>query len=304
MAEPADRPTETASPPWLRLAPAVFLLLWSAGYSFGKMALAHAEPMTLLALRYGLVLVLLVPLLLIVRPPLPRRRADWLHLAVVGFLIQASYFGLFYLALELGVSAGAGALILSLQPILTALAAPRLTGEQVDRRLWLALGLGMAGAAIVILARSRIEVTSVAGILAATGSLLSITAGALYEKRFGGAHHPVASNAIQYAVGLLVLLPVAAGFEEMRIEWTDEFLVALAYLVLGNSLVAVTLLLAMIRHGAVARVSLLMFLVPPAASLFAWLIIDEPVPPLAWIGMVLAGIGIAMAGPLLRSARS
>lgn len=303
MADPTDSATTMAPPSWLWLAPAVFLLLWSAGYSFGKMALAHAEPMTLLALRYGLVLALLLPVLLVVRPPLPRRGAEWLHVAVVGFLIQAAYFGLFYLALRLGLSAGAGALILSLQPILTALAAPRLAGEPVDRRMWFALGLGMAGAAIVILARSHIEVNSFASILAAIGSLLSITAGTLYEKRFGGTHHPVTSNVIQYAVGLIVLLPLAAGLEEMRIDWTGEFVVALSYLVLGNSLIAVTLLLAMIRHGAVARVSLLMFLVPPAASLFAWLIIDEPMPPFAWIGMILAGIGIAMAGPMLRPTR-
>jgi drug/metabolite transporter (DMT)-like permease len=85
--------------------------------------------------------------------------------------------------------------------------------------------------------------------------------------------------------------------EDMKIVWTGEFMGALAYLVIGNSLIAVTLLLAMIRRGAVSRVSMLLFLVPPGAALFAWLLIDEPIPPLAWLGMVLAAIGIAMVGP-------
>lgn len=295
---------DAATPPWIRLAPAIFLMLWSAGYSFGKMALRHSEPMTLLALRYGLVLVLLAPFLAVMRPPRPKRAVDWVHLVVVGLLIQAGYFGLFYVALGLGMSAGAGALVLSLQPILVALLAPYLAGERVNARHWIALALGLAGAAIVIAARSAIEITSAIALLSCAAALLCITIGTLYEKRFGVSHHPVTSNFIQYIAAFLAILPAAWLMEDMDIAWTDEFVFSLAYLVIGNSLIAVTLLLAMIRRGAVSRVSMLLFLVPPGAAMFAWLLIDEPMPPLAWLGMALAAVGIAMAGPAVWRART
>src|SRR3712207_3357050 len=136
---------------WLRFAPAIFLLLWSAGFPVGKLGLAYAGPMTFLTIRYGLILLVLLPLLAILRPILPKGR-EWLHLAIVSLLIQGLYFGLGYASMALGVSAGAAALIASLQPILVALLAPTLTGEPIGCRVWLGLALGFAGAAIVIAA--------------------------------------------------------------------------------------------------------------------------------------------------------
>jgi drug/metabolite transporter (DMT)-like permease len=290
--------TETGAhkPLWLFLAPAIFLFLWSAGFAVAKLGLLHADPITFLALRYALVLVVLLPLVPIVRPPLPKRGIDWLHLAVVGFLIQAGYFGLCYIAMGNGMSAGALALIVSLQPILVGLLAPRLVGEQVNRLRWAGLALGLAGAALVIVARSAIEVTSLVAILAAIGGLAGMTGATLYEKRFGVSQHPVTANVVQYAVGLAATLPVAWALENMRVEWTAELIAALAYLVIGNSLIAITLLLAMIRRGQASSVSALFFLVPPGAALVAWITIGEAMPPLAWLGMGLAAVGVALVG--------
>lgn len=302
-----SRVTEAGAhkPLWLLAAPAVFLFLWAAGFPIAKIGLAHADPVTFLALRYALVLAVLAPFAIALRPPLPRRRVDWLHLAVVGFLIQAVYFGLCYIAMGFGVSAGAMALIVSLQPILVALAAPHLAGEKVGLLRWAGLALGLAGAGLVILARSAVEVTSGLGLLCAAGGLLGMTAATLYEKRFGLQHHPVTANVVQYAVGLAATLPIAWAMEEMRVEWTGDFVAALAYLVIGNSLVAITLLLAMIRRGEAARVSALFFLVPPLAALIAWAAIGEAMPALAWAGMGLAAVGVAVVGrPAPRARRS
>ncbi len=294
-----------AKPLWLLLAPAIFLILWSAGFAVAKVGLRHVEPITFLALRYGFVLVVLLPLIPIVRPPWPKRAADWLHLAVVGFLIQAVYFGLSYMGLGHGISAGAAALIVSLQPILVGLLAPRLAGERVGALGWIGLALGLAGAAVVIVGRSAIEVTSVGGILFTVGGLLGMTAATLYEKRFGITQHPVVSNVVQYAVGLVAVLPVAWASEDMQVEWTGEFVAALAYLVICNSLIAITLLLAMVRHGEASRVSALFFLVPPGAALIAWAVVGEVMPPMAWLGMGLAAIGVALVGrPAPRARRS
>jgi len=286
---------EKCSPFWSLVAPALFILLWSGGFTALKAGLAYAEPITYLALRYGVVLAVLVPLFLIMRPPLPKSPVEWGHQAVIGILVQTLYFGLAYIAMRLGVSAGLQALIVSLQPILVGILAPGLVHERVGVVQWLGLGLGILGAALVIMTRSAVDATSAAGILCSFGALFGMTAGTLYEKRFGVAQHPVTSNLIQYVVGFAAVLPLAWALEGMHVSWTGQMIAALLYLVIGNSLVSVTLLLAMIRRGEASRVSALFFLIPPIAAVIAWLLIDEAMPPLAWMGMALAAAGVAIA---------
>lgn len=281
-------------PLWLILAPAIFLLLWSAGFAIAKVGLLHSAPITLLALRYVLVLVVLAPFALFLRPPFPKTRRAWADIAIVGFLIQVAYFGLCYIAFKSGVSAAGVAIVVCLQPILVALVAPRWVGETVSRLAWAGLALGLTGAIVVILSRSQVQAENLFGVALTVGALFGITGGTLYEKRFGVSHHPVASNLIQYAVGAAFTLPVAYLTEDMHVTWNAEFAGVLAYLVLGNSLLAMSLLLAMIRAGEVSRVSALFYLVPAFSALFAWPLLGEAMPPLAWVGMALAGAGVAL----------
>jgi drug/metabolite transporter (DMT)-like permease len=282
-------------PLWLVAAPWIFLVLWSGGFSVAKLGLTYSEPLTFLSLRYAVVLVILAPLFLVMRPPLPARRRDLGHVAVVGFLIQAVYFGLCYVAFKSGASAGTVAIIVCLQPILVGLAAPYVARERIGRLRWLGLVLGFAGALTVIVARSTIAAESAFGVACAVGALLGITGGTLWEKRFGINLHPIISNLVQYAVGLAATLPVALAVERVSIFWTPQFIAALSYLVIGNSLIAMTLLLAMIRRGEVSRVSALFYLVPPVTAVIAWPLLGEAMPPLAWAGMAIAAAGVAMA---------
>ncbi len=284
----------SARPVWLILAPVIFLLLWSAGFAIAKIGLEHAQPMTLLALRYCLVVALLAPLALIFRPPLPNGARAWADIAIVGFLIQVVYFALCYIAFKSGVSAGGVAIIVCLQPILVALIAPRFVGESVGLRGWLGLALGLTGAAVTITARSSIAVENLFGLAMTVLALLGITAGTLWEKRFGISQHPITMNLIQYSVGAVVTLPLALLTENMAIQWSWEFAAVMAYLVIGNSIIAIGLLLAMIRVGEVARVSALFYLVPPLSALFAWPLLGEAMPLLGWAGMALAAVGVAM----------
>jgi drug/metabolite transporter (DMT)-like permease len=295
VAAPAARGGLEASPFLLKTAPAIFLLFWSAGFAAGKVGVTYTGPLTFLTVRYALVLLILFPLLIVMRPPLPRTRAEWTHLAVVGFLIQGLYFALGYVALAMGVSSAAAALIVSLQPILVALLAPRTAGEQVGGWGWIGLGLGLAGAAMVILARSSIEAMPALGIMAAVGALGGMTVGTLYEKRFGIAQHPVTANTVQYAAGLGTTLPLALLLEDRAIDWSLPLALSLLYLIVCNSLIALTLLLMMIRRGEVSRVSALFFLVPPMAALIGWVVLNEQMPPLAWLGLGLAAAGVALA---------
>ncbi len=280
---------------WHWLAPLLFVVLWSSGFAFAKLGLEDADPLTFLTLRYAAVLIILLPIALVIRPPWPKTKGAWKHIAMVGFLIQVVYFSFSYLAVTEGLSASANALIAAMQPILVALASPLLLREKVGFKRWLGLALGLGGAALVILARAEVEETATLGVILSVAALLGLTAATLYERRFGIEAHPVSANIIQFIVGFGLLLPMAALMEPMHVTWTGNFALALAYLVIANSLISVTLLLAMLRRGEAARVSSLFFLTPPTAALVAHLVLGEALPPLAWVGMALAAGGVAVA---------
>ena len=286
---------------WIIAAPCLFLILWSAGFAVAKIGLRHAEPFTLLALRYCLAVAVLLPLAAVLRPAWPSTAREWANVALVGFLIQVIYFGLCYMAFKSGMSAGAVAIIVCLQPLLVGLIAPWFVAEKVGLARWIGLALGLGGAALVILARSSVAAETSFGIAITFVALFGITGGTLWEKRFGVTHHPVVSNLIQYGVGALFTLPLALTTETMQIAWNGEFIAVMAYLVIGNSLISMTLLLAMIRAGEVSRVSSLFYLVPPLSALLAWPLLGEVMPLLAWCGMVIAGLGVSLASrPLAR----
>ena len=268
-----------SKPKWLIVAPVAFLLLWSGGYVAAKYGLSFAEPFTFLTLRFGCVVVAMLALFVILRPPLPKKPMEWTHLAIVGFLLQSLYFGMCYLAFRTGLAVGTLALLLSLQPILVGLVAPSWTNESIGWQRWAGLVLGLIGAAVVIISRSEIEPPSFLSFLFACLALVGITGGSLWEKRFGVSHHPVTSNLVGYAAGFLGVMPFMFLLETMHVDWTWGFVASLAYLVVGTSLIAVGLLLAMIRAGDVSRVSALFFLVPPLAALVAWLALGEMMPP-------------------------
>lgn len=282
-------------PAWLVFAPGIFLAMWSTGYVAAKFGLGYIEPMTFLALRFACVVTVMVFLFLILRPPLPRSKAEWMHLAIVGFMLQSLYFGMCYMSFTAGLSVGTLALILSMQPIIVGLVAPRWSGEKVDWRRWVGLLLGLSGAIIVILARSAVVAPSPIGFAFAALALFGITGGSLWEKRFGVSHHPVTSNLIGFTAGLLGIMPIVLVFETMELIWTWQLVGSLVYLIVGSSLIGVGLLLAMIRAGEVSKVSALFFLVPPLAATVAWIVLDEIMPPLAWLGMLVAGLGVFMA---------
>lgn len=284
-----------AQPVWLTLAPGIFLLLWSSGYVAAKFGLGFIEPLTFLTLRFGCVIAIMAVLFVVLRPPLPSTIAEWGHLAIVGFLLQAMYFGMCYMAFTSGISVGTLALILALQPILVGLIAPRWSGETVSLHRWFGLILGLTGALIVIAARSHISIPSQAALVFAVLGLIGITGGSLWEKRFGVSHHPITANLVGFTAGFVGVAPFMVMLESMEIVWTWQLTVSLIYLVVATSVIATGLLLAMIRAGAVYKVSALFFLVPPLAALFAWIVLNEIMPLMAWVGMAVAACGVMLA---------
>lgn len=272
----------------------VAVLLWSSGFIAAKAGLAHAETLTFLSLRYGLVTLLMAGLALAMRAPWPRDWRTVAHIAVAGTMLQAIYFGGVWLAMGKGVGAGVTALIVCLQPVITAAVVGPLLGERVSRRQWLGLVLGLAGVALVVARRLSLGLGSGEGMIWAFVGLLGITFGTLYQKKYCADMDPRTGSAVQFLTAALLLTPLALLFEEGVIHWTPAFIASLAYIAIFLSLISMILLTLMIRRGEASRVTSMFFLVPPGATLLGYLILDEPIGPVALAGMVVAALGVAL----------
>ncbi|MDK3022505.1 DMT family transporter [Cupriavidus taiwanensis] len=280
--------------PWL------FVLIWSTGFIVAKYGMPYAEPMTFLFLRFAGVLVLMVPFVLLARVPLPRvagtAATDWRavgHIAVAGLLLQAGYLGGVWAAIKLGMPAGVSALIVGMQPILTALIATRM-GERIDARQWLGLLLGIAGVALVVANKLGTSGLTPASLALAGGALISITVGTVYQRHFCPVFDLRMGSVIQFAAAALACVPFMFLFETRAVQWTPAMLGALAWSVVALSIGAISLLFLLIRQGAATKVSSLMYLTPPTTAVMAWLLFGERFPPLAAAGMVLAALGVAL----------
>lgn len=275
--------------------PLVFVLLWSSGFIVARFGLPYAPPLTFLILRFVGVLALLLPAVLLLRAPWPRGKIG--HIAVAGLLVQAGYLAGVWCAIKLGMPAGTTALIVGLQPILTAFAAP-LVGERVRPRQWLGLVFGLGGVALVVAAKIRLSGLSPAAFWLCVLALLSMTVGTLYQKRFCPQFDLRTGTIIQFAASLLVVAPLAMVYEDWTpsfaaVQWTARFVGAWLWSVLGLSIGAIFLLFALIRRSHATQVTSLLYLTPPTTALMAWLMFGEALSPLGMAGMALAVLGVA-----------
>ncbi len=276
------------------IVPGLFVLLWSSGFIGAKLGLPYAEPLTFLALRFACVLAIMVPFVLAVRAPWPATPRTALHIALSGALIHAGYLGGVFSAIHHGMSAGVVALIVGIQPLLTAAVAGRMLGEQVTPRQWTGLVLGIAGVTLVVWQNMAPQGLTAGSLALAVIALLSITFGTLYQKRFCPSFDARSGSVIQFAAAFALLLPLAWVTETMHIEWTGEFLFALGWLVLVLSVGAITLLFRLISRGAATRVSSLFYLTPAVTALLAYLVFGETLTVLALVGMAIAIAGVAL----------
>ncbi len=277
-----------------RAAPLLFLCLWSGGYVAARIAVHFCPPITLVAVRFVITLLIFLGLALALRAPWPRRWRDVLPIAVSGLLIQGFYFTGTYLSFARGMAAGPMALLLALQPVLTACVAAPLLGERVGPRQWLGLVLGLLGVALVLGTKLAAGVGTPAAVAWASVALVAITAGTLFQKRFCPVFDLWTGGVVQFLAAAAFAVPAALLLEAPEIAWTPAFGVALAYLVLGNSVVAISLLNLMIRKGEAARVTSLLYLVPGGAALLAWLLLGETMTGLALLGLLVGAGGVAL----------
>ncbi len=268
-----------ASPSLVRFAPALFILIWASGYVVAKAAAAHAEPLTFLLWRYlgTTVLMLLLAVASGVRWPSAR---DAAHLAVAGIGMQACYLGGVWVAIGKGMPAGISALIVNLQPVLTA-ALAFLVHERVSPRQWLGVALGFGGVVLVVwqklvLAGNPLLVPTFLCVFA----LLSMTAGTLYQKRYVPNFDLRAGQGIQAVASIIVTLPFALAFESFRIEWNTPVVLAMLWSVLVLTGGGISLIFVMLRQGRATTVTSYMYLVPAVTALMAWAMFGENLSPL------------------------
>ena len=280
-------------PRWLPIAPWVFLVVWSAGYGVAKLALESTTPMNLLALRFVGALLALVPFMLLLRPVWPSSNAVKDLLVVASFL-QLGHFFCIYLGLSLGASAGLLALLAASQPVLVTIVASLLNRRIPSARIWAGLLVGLVGAVWVICIQGDFSDGVLLGAILGFFAVVSLSLGQVYDKRQCPDCHPLLVYIIQYAFASIVCVPVALLFEGYQTEWNLSMISALSYLVLGNSLLGIFLMLTMVRFNAISQVTSIMFLVPGIAALIAWFVVDEVMPITAWPGIILAAVGVLL----------
>jgi drug/metabolite transporter (DMT)-like permease len=278
---------------WVALAPGIFVVLWSSGFIGSKLGIPHAEPFTFLALRFALVLAILVPTALLTRAPWPQGR-QLAQAAVAGLLMQALYLSGCVWSLRLGLSAGVLSLIASMQPILTAALAGMVLNECVLPRQWLGLALGFVGTGLVVAHKMGSGLT-VMMICPAVMALLGLTAGTLWQKRFCAGLDLRTGAVVQYAASLLIIGPLALLTESCPVHWCGEFVISLLWGACVLSIGAITLLSILIRSGSAVNVASLFYAVPAVTCLMAWGLFGERLVGLSLVGMVGAISGVWLA---------
>jgi drug/metabolite transporter (DMT)-like permease len=286
--------------------PLVFVLIWSTGFIVARYGMPHAPPLSFLAWRYVLSILCFLPWIVLARVAWPATRAQWLHLAVTGVLMHGGYLGGVWAAVKAGMGSGLVALIVGVQPVLTAVWLSS-RGSRVSARQWVGLALGFAGLVLVVSRKfGQGGEADLANLSLAVLALLSITTGTLYQKTFVAPCDVRSANAVQLMAALLVTLPLAL-LESETVRWTTatgapnlELMAAMAWSVLGLTLGGSSLLYLLIQRGAATSVTSLLYLVPPTTALMAWVLFAEPVTLVTITGTVLTAAGVSL---VVRSAR-
>ncbi len=293
---------------WLRAMPVVFVLIWSTGFIVARYGMPYAPPFSFLLLRYICSILCFLPWILLARVAWPRDRAQWLHLSVTGILMHAGYLGGVWAAVKSGMGSGLSALIVGIQPVLTAIwlswSLRRSDQPGVSPRQWGGLLLGFAGLLMVVWHKltmgSALDHVTPVNMAFAIGALLSITVGTLYQKRFVQPCDVRSANTVQLLAAAVVTLPLA-WLEPEAMQWNPQLVGAMAWSVLGLTLGGSSLLYILIQRGAAASVTSLMYMVPPTTAIMAWVLFGETITALTLAGTALTALGVSL---VVRPARA
>ena len=274
--------------------PLVFVLIWSTGFIVARYGMPHAGPFSFLALRFVLSVLAFVLWIAVARAAWPQGREQWMHLAITGLLMHAGYLGGVWAAVKHGLGAGPVALVVGLQPVLTALwISASGSSHRVTARQWSGLALGLAGLVLVVWQKLQQGQVDAGNLALAVFALISITAGTLYQKRWVKPCDVRTASTVQLLAAFAATLPLAL-LEPQHFELHPEFIGAMVWSVLGLTLGGSSLLYMLIQRGAATAVTSLMYLVPPCTALMAWWLFGETFSALGLAGLVLTVAGVAL----------
>ena len=271
-----------------------FVAIWGSGFLATKIGLQYAAPFTFLTLRFLFGIACMLPIVLIARPRWPATRADLGHLIVAGLLMHAMHLAGSHYTQYLGVSAGITAVLLSVQPLLTALVASRWMSERLSARQWLGIALGLAGVVLVVWHKIDVREMTLGSLLAVIVSLLGVTAGTLYQRAFCPLVDLRMAALVQFIVTAAVLAPLAWLIEDFKINWAWPMVGAIAFLVIGASILAVNALHTLMRRGEATRVTSLIYLTPIFAVVLELAMFKVVPSALSLIGIAITCAGVAL----------
>ena len=278
-----------------KIAPGLFVFLWSTGFIGVKYGIPYAPPFYFIAIRMAIASLLLFIAISFLRRSQPLTRSILWPSTLIGLTLHGAYLGGCFFAVSRGMPAGVAALIVSLQPVLVSLFAAKYLNEPLKARAVLGLILGLVGLFVVVLPRINMTGDNAISLVAVAASVIGLlggTSGTILQKKYGGAIPTLAGTSIQYAATALVLLFLALLFEEPNITWSPEFIGALTWLVLALSFGAILLLFFLLSHGSAASVSSLYYLVPAVTAIIAYLMFDEHISVISLIGTAITVVGV------------
>ena len=282
--------------PWLTAALAwYFVTVWGSGFIATKIGLQYAPPFTFLTLRFVFGLACLVPILLVMRPRFPGSRAELGHVVVAGLLMHAVHLGGSHYTQYLGMSAGITALILSAQPLITALIAVRWMGERLALRQWAGVAIGLAGVALIVWHKVDVREATAGSLVAVTVALAGVTAGTLYQRIYCPLVDLRSATFIQFIVTIAALAPLAWWVEGFNVNWAWPMVGAIVFLVIGASILAVSALHTLMRRGQATRVTSLLYLTPIFAVALELAMFGVLPSTLSLIGIAVTCLGVALA---------
>jgi drug/metabolite transporter (DMT)-like permease len=284
----------------IRLMPFLFVLIWSTGWIAAGYAAPYADPLTFLSVRFGCAAVLLALLSVLSGAAWPSGWRNWAHALFAGALLHGIYLAGVWWAVRHGLPAGISGLIAALQPILTAALAPLMVGERISAMRWLGIGAGFGGIAMVLGPKlAGIEAAAIWPVLVPMlvniAGMFAVTFGSFHQKRYQQSGDLRTMTTVQYLGALLVTLPLAAAFEPMAITWNLTMVLVLAWSVIGLSLGGIGLYLLLIRRGEVSRAATLIYLVPPAVAVEAYMLFGERLSLMQMAGMAVTVLGVILA---------
>ena len=290
----------STSPLLLRIAPALFVFLWSTGWIVARAIAPYADPLTFLCARYAAAAVLLIAYAFVSRAQWPETTAEFCHMLMSGIFGVGFYFAGVWYAIAHGVPAGVSGLIAAVQPLLTALLAPVFLNERISWIQWIGISLATTGIALVLQPKlAGVAPADLAEVSFALGlnilGMVTFTFASIHQKKFLATCDLRALTPIQLLSGLAVTLPIAILTEDLRLEWNWVTIAVLAWSVLALSIGAGALFLMLIRSGAVSRAASLIYLVPLTVAVEAYFLFGETMTLVQIAGMLITVAGVALA---------